>query len=60
MKLKSFEEFRKEVIAELGDAITTENITSSEIDYLAHLDIMAQYIEFNRYPYGYKPPKFYQ
>jgi hypothetical protein len=60
MKLKSFNEFRKEVIAELGNAIQKENITSSDIDHLAHLDIMVQYAEFGRFPYGYKQPDFYK
>ena len=60
MKLKSFEEFRKEVIAELGDAIEKENLRSDDIDHLAHLDIMVQFAEFGRFPIGYKQPNFYQ
>jgi hypothetical protein len=60
MKLKSFEEFRKEVVAELGDAIQEENITNSDINHLAHLEILCQQIESGRFPIGYKQPKFYQ
>ena len=58
MALKSFEEFRKEVIAEVGDDI--DQLTTQDIDDLAHYDIMAQFIETNRYPYGYKLPKRFQ
>jgi hypothetical protein len=60
MKLKSFEDCREEVIVELGDAIQKENITDSDIDHLAHMEILCQQIESGRFPIGYKQPKFYQ
>jgi hypothetical protein len=58
MKLKSFEEFRKEVVAELGDEVN--QVTAADIDDLAHWDIVAQFIETNRFPYGYVQPKSFK
>ena len=60
MKLKTFEDCRKEVIVELGDSIQKENITDSDIDHLEHMEILCQQVESGRFPIGYKQPKFYQ